>query len=372
MKIAMIGQKGIPGIYGGIERHVEQLSRDLVKRGNTVTVYTRPYYTPKELHSYHGIRLVSLPTIRSKHFDAITHTFLATLHALWQPYDIVHYHGVGPALLAFIPRLFRPKMKVIVTFHCIDRRHQKWNLFARFVLWLGEHAAVYFPHETIVVSKTLRAYCKKQFGRETTYIPNGIPMEPNPRTSALIRKKFGLVSNNYILAVSRLIPHKGIHYLISAYRQLRTKKQLVIVGDGFYTDSYVQELKKLAGNDPRIVFTGFQSGKTLAELFVHAYLFVLPSETEGLPIALLEAASYGTCILASNIPENMEVIRAGGNLIGYTFQNKNAQDLAKKLRELLRQPRATQTKAKLAKTVVQRYFNWRNIGNDVEQLYSAS
>ncbi len=373
MKIAMIGQKGVPGIFGGVERHVEQLSLILTERGHDVTVYTRPYYTPAKRTRFHKVRLVSLPSLRTKHFDAISHTFLATLHAVRQDSDIIHYHGVGPALLAFLPRLFRHRAKVIVTFHCIDRKHQKWGSIARFFLWLGERAAVFFPHETIVVSKTLRAYCRQNFRRNVTYIPNGVPLESTRTLNAdAIRKKFGLIANQYILAVSRLIPHKGIHHLIKAYQQLATEKPLVIVGDSFYTDAYVKDLKKLAGSDPRIIFTGFQKGKTLKELFSNAYLFVLPSESEGLPITLLEAASFGKCVLASNIPENIEVIRSGKQVIGYTFKNRDTDDLRRMLEQLMHHQKTIQSKGQLAKTVVRKRFNWIAIVLDVERVYSST
>lgn len=373
MNIAMIGQKGVPGIFGGIERHVEQLSLILTKRGHNVTVYTRPYYTSATKARLQKIRLISLPSLRTKHFDAISHTFLATLHALRQDYDVIHYHGVGPALLSFLPRLFRHQAKVIVTFHCIDRKHQKWGSIARFFLWLGERAAVFYPHETIVVSKTLRAYCRKNFRKNVTYIPNGVPLESAPTLNAdAIEKKFGLIANQYILAVSRLIPHKGIHHLIKAYQQLATEKPLVIVGDSFYTDSYVKELKKLAGNNPRIIFTGFQKGKILAELFSNALLFVLPSESEGLPIALLEAASFGKCILASNIPENVEIIKSGNHVIGYTFKNRDTEDLRRMLEQLMRHPKTMQSKGRLAQTVVRKHFQWSSIALDVERVYCSA
>lgn len=372
MKIAMIGQKGIPALYGGVEQYVEQLSLQLAKRDYDVTVYTRPYYTSKHQTEYHGISLFPLPSLRTKHFDAITHTLLATFHAVKDGADVFHYHGVGPALLAFIPRLLRPQAKVIVTFQCLDRKHQKWGLFARYVLWLGERAAVYFPHQTIVVSRTLQQYCRTQFGRETLYIPNGIPLTVSkPADAELVRQRFGLAKDSYILAVARLIPHKGIHYLIDAYKQLRTDKRLVIVGDGVYTDAYVQKLKTSAGDDPRILFTGFQSGATLKALFANACIFVQPSETEGLSIALLEAAGLGTCVLASDIPENLEVLHTESQTIGYTFRSKDSDDLEKKLQELLADPVKRQAIGHFAQTVVRKHYAWPTLVHDIEKIYTS-
>lgn len=372
MRIAMIGQKGIPATFGGVERHVEELSVALVRRGHDVLVYTRPHYTPRRRRTHLGVQLVSLPSLATKHGDAISHTLLATLHAVRQKTDIIHYHGVGPALLSFLPRVLRSSAKVVVTFHSIDRLHRKWGWFAQLMLRLGERAAVTFPHQTIVVSRTLRQYCRDAYGRTTTYIPNGVSRAfARAQKPVAIRRRYGLMADQYILAVSRLIPHKGIHHLIRAYKRLPTKKNLVIVGDAYYTDAYVKELRALAGNDPRILFTGFQKGRVLAELFSNAYLFVLPSESEGLPTALLEAASFGRCVLASNIPENLEIIRSNGSVVGYTFRSKDTEDLTRKLRELLSNPEATKRIGAAAKTVVQQAYDWRVIARSVEQLYTV-
>ncbi|MFA5107412.1 MAG: glycosyltransferase family 4 protein [Patescibacteria group bacterium] len=373
MKIAMIGQKGIPALFGGVERHVEELSVRLAKRGHTVTVYTRPNHTNPNRKNYHGVRLVSLPSLPTKHFDAISHTFLATIHALFQDYDVIHYHSGGPSLLSFIPRLFRPGIKVIATFHSIERKHQKWGLFARFVLRLGEWACVTFPHQTIAISRPLQKYCEKTYRKKTIYIPNGVSSEfTRSQKAKVITKQFGLIADQYILTVARLIPPKGIHYLIAAYKRLNTKKRLVIAGDSAYTDSYVKKLKELAAGDPRIIFTGFQKGKTLAELYSNAYLFVFPSEIEGLPLALLEAAGFGRCSLASNIPENLEVLRANNEVIGYVFKNKNVKDLQIKLAELLKRPEATKKVGQRARKVVLQHFNWQSIAYETEKLYSVS
>lgn len=373
MRIAFIGQKGIPTIYGGIERHVEELAVNLVSRGHDVTVYTRSYYTPATKRSFRGVKLVSLPSLRTKHLDAITHTFFATLHAVRHQNDIIHYHGVGPSLLSFLPKLLGAKAKVVATFHSIDRKHKKWGALARYFLWLGEWAIVSFPDQTISVSKTIREYCLTAHKKQTFYIPNGVSQNiARDQKASMIRRQFGLMADQYILAVSRLIPHKGLHYLIEAYKRLETNKNLVIVGDAFYTDEYVKKLRELAGKDRRIIFTGFQKGKMLAELFSNAYLFVLPSEAEGLPIALLEAASFGRCVLASNIPENIEVVRANGQVLGYTFRNKDTTDLTRKLRRLIERPELIKHRGALARKVIDQEFNWQTIARDIERLYAIA
>lgn len=370
MRIAMIGQKGIPATFGGVERHVEDLSATLAKRGHDVTVYTRPHYTNRLRKTYRGVHLVSLPSIHTKHLDAISHTLFATIHALRTHPDIMHYHGVGPALLSFLPRIFAPRVKVIVTFHCLDRKHDKWGWFARMMLRLGERAALTFPHQTIVTSKVLQRYCMAVYGKSPMYVPSGISnMFLNERRVSLIERTFGLHRNGYIFAAARFIPHKGLHHLIAAFRQTRTNKKLVIAGDAFFTNTYARRLKELAEGDNRILFTGFQHGRALTELFANAYLFVLPSETEGQSLALLEAAGSGTCILASNIPENMEVIRQGSKAIGYAFRNKDARDLQKRLSELLRTPAQVRERGTEAKSVARTQFNWKNVARSVERVY---
>lgn len=371
MKIAMIGQKGIPAHIGGIERHVEELSVRLACMGNDVTVYTRPSYTPKRRATYRGVHLVSLPSIHTKNFDAITHSLIASIHAIFisRP-DVIHYHGVGPSLLAFLPRLFRPRAKVICTIHCLDRYHQKWGILARWFLWMGEWAALLFAHETIAVSKTIRSYCKRIYKREAVYIPNGVSTQERRKGSVSALKRFNLERSGYILTVSRLIRHKGIHTLIEAYKGMATAKKLVIVGGGFHTDSYVDECKALSGDDPRIIMTGPLYGRMLAELFRHAAFFVLPSESEGLPITLLEAASYAQCPLVSNIPENLEVLNGAPEPIGRTFRKRNIKDLRKQLGIMVRMPQTAKAYGKRAQAFVRRAYNWTSIAKDTEGIYS--
>jgi glycosyltransferase involved in cell wall biosynthesis len=366
MKIAFIGQKGIPTKQGGIEKHVEELSIRLAKAGFDVTVYSRPYYTNnrQKTYFYNGVRVINLPSLKTKNLDAITHTFISTIHALLQNYDIIHYHGVGPALLSWLPRIFRPQIKVISTFHCIDRQHQKWSSFAKLMLACGEWAACHFPHQTITVSRVLQKYCRYRFDRETTYIPNGVDVS-FAQTNEEILKQFDLLKNNYILVVSRLIQHKGIHTLIKAYQKIATGKKLVIVGDGANTDNYVTHLRELAQNNPNIVFTGQKSGADLQTLFQNAYLFVQSSEAEGLSIALLEAIAYGLPVLASDIEENQEVLGDQG----LNFISKNDSDLADKLQFALNNPQTIRQLANQAQREINQKYNWKDIAGQTIELY---
>ena len=368
MKVAFIGQKGIPMKFGGIEKHVESLSVGLAKKGFDVTVYTRPWYTAKTKKGYKGVKLISLKSFNTKHLDAISHTLFATIDAIRKDYDVIHYHGVGPSLLVWLPKLLKPRVKVVSTFHCIDRLHQKWNWFARFSLWLGEWTSIKFADETISISRTLQFYCSNKYGKDTTYVPNGVTVEKS-NSAKLIKQKFGLEKDGYILFLSRLIPHKGTHYLIKSYNQLKTKKKLVIAGAPSYTEKYLAELKDLAKDNPNIIFTGnVQGGSDLwRELFSNAYLFVHPSEREGLPIAVLEAMSFGKGVLASSIPENIEAI---GEDYGFTFENKNEIDLKGKLEFLLKNPALVKRVGNKAKAHVQKNYNWTDIVKSTENIYS--
>ncbi|MDO8668794.1 MAG: glycosyltransferase family 4 protein [Candidatus Buchananbacteria bacterium] len=364
MKIALIGQKGIPAKQGGIERHVEELSIRLAEAGFDVSVYSRPHYLNQNIKKYKGVKLINLPSLNTKNLDAISHTFLSTIHALFQNYDIIHYHGVGPTLLSWIPRILKPKTKVVATFHCLDRKHQKWNWFAKLMLALGERAACKFPHQTITVSKTLKKYCEYRFDKSTSYIPNGVSLGEN-KSNTDILKEYNLSKDNYIFTASRLVKHKGIHTLIKAYNKIKTSQKLVIAGEGSNTYDYVKELRQLAAGNKNIIFVGEQTGGSLKALFENAYLFVQPSEAEGLSIALLESISYGLPTIISNIEENMEV----ASDLTINFKNKSVSDLAKKLEFALSNGSEIKNNALLAKKIIDKEYDWNNIINQTVGLY---
>ncbi len=367
MKIAFIGQKGIPMKFGGVEKHVERLAVGLAERGHKVYAYTRPWYTPAKQKEYKGVKLISLKSLNTKNLDAITHSLRASLDVLKRNYDVVHYHGVGPALTAWIPKLFKPSCKVVITFHCIDRFHQKWGRLARWALYWGEWAAVHFAHDTITVSKNLQNYCADTYSADTIYIPNGVD-RVRESSAQVIKKKYGLTKGSYILFMSRLVRHKGAHYLVKAYNEIQTDKKLVIAGGSAFTDDYVNWLKKEAQYNPNIIFTGNITGGSneWQELYSNAYMFVHPSESEGLPIVILEAMSFGLPVLASNIPENMEAI-AGG--YGFSFKNKSVNDLKKKLQYLLSSPEIIKQVGLSAKEHVLENYNWNDIVVSVEHVY---
>lgn len=366
MKIAMIGQKGIGMMErgGGIEKHVTEIATRLVKKGHEVTVYARRRYCPTH-PTYQGVRLVCLPTIYRKNVEAIIHTFLSTLHALLQPYDIIHFHGVGPATLAWIPRLCNRRAKVVVTFHSQDRFHGKWSALARAYLHFGEWSAVRLPHACIAVSHTLQVVIRQLYHVEVIFIPNGAEVVSGVGAGHI--KKLGLEPGEYLLSVGRIVSQKGLHHLIAAYKQLATTKKLVIVGAPSFSERYFAELQRQAANQPQILFLGQRVGRELTELYANAYLYIQPSESEGLPLTVLEAMACGTAVLVSDIPENVEAI----NSTGFTFANRDVPDLVNQLHKLLRHPEQVQEMGARGKEMVGRCFHWGVIADKVEALYRS-
>lgn len=360
MKIVFIGQKGLPAISGGVEKHVESLAINLVKLGHEVLVYNRKNYWLENKDNYKGVKIISRPFINSKNLASITHNFLATVDIIFKKVDIVHYHGVGPSLLLFLVKLFKPKTKVIATLHSFDYDNDKWGLFAKTMLKLGEKSMLKFADKVIVLSPLTKKYVKDKYNKEVVLIPNGVNIEDYPGSDKL--KNFNLDKNSYIISVSRLIKLKGIQYLIKAFKKIKTKKKLVIVGDG----EYQLELKSLAAGDNRIIFVNNQSGNNLKQLFANAYLFVQSSEMEGLSISLLEAMSYGLPCLVSDIEANVSIDRE--NLC--SFKNKDENDLQIKLNDVLnRDERSLKEKGSKLKQKIKENYESLEVTNQTLDLY---
>lgn len=361
----MIGQRGISTgeRTGGVEKYVAEVSERLGEKGHDVTVYARRRYATERQRELKGVSLRFTPVIYSKRLEAITHTFTSTIDALFRSYDILHYHGVGPATLAWIPRIFSPRKTIIVTFHSRDRFHQKWGWFGRAYLSFGEWAAVRFSHYCITVSHEIQVHARGHFHREAVYIPNGAEVKRIDSTTVL--EGLDLEPRGYLLFVGRLVPQKGLHFLIEAFRNTKTKKKLVIVGSQSFSGNYERRLRTMAKGDDRIRFVGFRSGQELDELFAHAYLYIHPSEAEGMPIAVLEAMGFGTAPLVSSISANVEAIHGSG----FTFQNKNVDDLRRQLSSLLKRPGDVRSQGASARAVIEREFNWDVIVDRIESVY---
>lgn len=362
MKIAIIGQKGIPSRAGGVEIHVEEIASRLVDKGNDVTVYCRESYCDDKYEMYKGIRIKYINSINTKHLDAITYTFLATIDAIKNDYEIIQYHALGPSLLSFIPRMLGKN--VVCTSHGLDWQREKWGLSGKLALKLGEVASVKFPNKTISVSKNLAKYYSEKYNKDVAYIPNGIE-DKNKKDVDLIKEKFSLKKDEYILFLARLVPEKGAHYLIDAFNNIKTDKKLVIAGGSSHSDDYVNKLKEKASYNKNIIFTGFVSGDILDELFTNAYMYVLPSEIEGLPISLLEAMAYGQCCLTSDIKENLEVIESYGE----TFESKNIESLKSKIEYLLSNEKIVNEYKANAEGFIRDKYNWDDVAEKTNEVF---
>jgi glycosyltransferase involved in cell wall biosynthesis len=354
--------KGMP-LGGGIEKYTEEVGSRLAQRGHRVIVYAMRHYGT-EFGRFKGMEVRPIPTLRMRSFEKLCASFLATL---WQTVrrecDIVHCHAFGTAVFCGLPRL--TGRRVVVQGHGIEWKRAKWSTLGRVFLRLSEAPSVACPNAVTVVSRTQQRYLKDTYRISSEYIPNGIN-EPTYETPELIRR-LGLESRGYILFLSRLVREKGAHHLIRAYNRLRTDAKLVVAGDAQHEEEYKQELQSLAGGNPNIVFPGFATGRLLHELLSHARVFVLPSEIEGMSIALLEAMSYGNCCLVSDIPENLETVQGHA----YTFRNANVDDLAERLGCLAANgdPLIAAT-SRGAQEHVLRYHTWDAVADRMEALYA--
>lgn len=360
MHIAFVAVKGIP-IGGGIEKVTEEIGSRLAARGHRITVYSsRDYGTENCL--YKGMNIITVPSINTKSLHKLSVCFHAVRHILRNnDTDIVHVHAVGPSVFSIVPRL--RGIPTVVQTHGVEWRRDKWGVVGRTFLKLSDYSVVYFPNRATSVSKEQKKYYEDRFHCNVTYIPNGVaPVEKRPAKWILEK---GLQPERYILFAARLVEEKGAHFLIQAFRKIETDMRLVIAGDAAHMEGYKAKLRELAGNDTRIIFPGFVTGEPMAELFSNAYLFCLPSTLEGLPVALLDAMNYGNCCLSSDIPENLEALEDHG----YTFCNRNADDLHRVLLDLIARPEKVRLKKAEARDHVRRNYSWDRVTDEMESLY---
>lgn len=358
MKIAMIGQKGLPATYGGIEKHVEEVAARLARRGHEVTVYCRGDYTT-DRGDYHGVHRLIRPSVNTKHLGTATHVLASTVDALFRDYDVVHYHALGPSLFSWLPRL--SGKRTVVTVHGLDWQREKWGAVASWILKRCELSAVHFPNRTVVVSQTLQRYFRETHGRLTAYVPNGTNLPENgpPRDVS----RFGLEPGRYILFVGRLVPEKGVHFLLEAYAQLETDLPLVIAGGYAFAPEYQAQLEASASE--RVRFLGYVFGDGLDDLWANAHLVVLPSTLEGLSIALLESLAFGRCTIISDIPENLEV--AGDCAV--TFRSRDVVDLREKMQDCIDHPERMREYGERARRRIEAQFSWDRVVDQLEGIY---
>ena len=370
LNIAMLGHKRIPSNEGGVEVVVEALCARMVRAGHSVTCYNRAgqhvsgaQYALPAGSVYRGIRLVTVPTLERKGYAAVVSSFFAAVRAAFGKYDVVHIHAEGPAFFCWLPKLLGKR--VIVTVHGLDWQREKWNGgFAAKFIRLGERSAVRFADEIIVLSENVRQYFLDTYGRDTRFIPNGVGA-PTVESPKMIAERWGLEKDDYILYLGRIVPEKGETYLIEAFKQVKTDKKLVIAGGSSDTEYYLKQLRALAAEDERILFTGFVQGQLRDELYSNAYVYTLPSDLEGMPLSLLEAMSYGNCCLVSDIPECAEVVEDKAVL----FRKSDVEDLRQKLQVLCDQPEAVADyKADAAGFILKKY-GWDDVVDKTLALY---
>ncbi len=368
LKIAVFGQKRIPSREGGVEIVVEELATRVASLGNQVTVYNRSghhvsgsEFDEKRLKSYKGIRIKTVPAIQKRGLAAVSSSFFASLCAAWGNYDVVHIHAEGPAFWCAIPKFFGKR--VIVTIHGIDWARAKWsNSFGSKYIKKAEQKAVKHADAIIVLSKNVQDYFREQYNRETFFIPNGVN-RPNLEEANEITERWGLKKDGYVLFLGRIVPEKGLKYLVDAWKDIKTDKKLVIAGGTSDTDDFAIDLKKNCGDN--VIFTNFVQGQVLRELYSNAYVYTLPSDLEGMPLSLLEAMSYGNCCLTSDIPECAEVVEDKAVL----FKKSDVADLREKLQNLLDHPEIVQKYKDEATEFICRKYNWDDVTRKTLALF---
>lgn len=366
LKIFVLGIRGFPNVQGGPEKHSQGLYPRLIKFGCNVTVFTRTPYIRDEnrLSEWREIKFIHLWCIRKKNLEVIIHTLLGSIVCILKRPDIVHFHNIGPGL--FIPLLKLARVKTVLTYHSINYEHQKWGRFARLILRLGEYLSIKFSDKVIVISKITKEFLEKKYGRkDLEFIPNGVELlEAIPAGGNL--KKYGLEARKYIFTACRFTPEKGLHDLIEAYSKIDNPEfKLVIAGDVDHEIDYGKKLKQKA-KETGVILTGFISVAPLVELYSNAALFVLPSYYEGLPIALLEAMSYGLPVLVSDIAQNREMPLPEFRF----FPPGEINRLAKKMVELFGKGISEEEKKQQYK-ILRENYNWDRIAEQTFRVYES-
>lgn len=363
----MFGHKRIPSREGGIEVVVEKLAVRMVEQGHQVTCYNRSGHHVSgaefdvfEGKNYKGIKLNKVWTINRKGLAAMTASVSAAFLAAVGKYDVVHIHAEGPAFMCWLPKLMGKY--VVVTVHGLDHQRTKWGKLAQAYIMMGERNAVRYADEIIVLSRGVQDYFKRTYGRDTKLIPNGVD-RPEFVEAKEIKECWGLDKDSYILFLGRLVPEKGVRYLIEAWKGIKTDKRLVIAGGSSDTEPFMNELKEMADGD--VIFTGFVQGRILEELYSNAYVYCLPSDLEGMPLSLLEAMSYGNCCLVSGIAECVEVVEDNALI----FVKSDIVDLKEKLQFACDYPeKVNRLKDGVADFICQKY-NWDSVVGQTLELY---
>lgn len=360
LNIALMGTRGVPASYSGFETCVEQLGARLVERGHQVTVYARSHHIKYDQPTYRGMRLVKLPTIANKYLDTIIHSFLSSVHGLGQHYDVVLYFIAGNSLVTWIPRL--GGQKSIINVDGLDWKRAKWPLFAKRYIRFAERMAGLLANAVVTDSRVVQRYYQDVYHIPTTYIAYGAELPhraPGPTLA-----QYGLKPREYVLFVGRLVPENCAHHLVEAWKQLDTDMKCVIVGDAAYAEDYKAKLH--ATPDPRVIFTGYVFGEGYWELASNAYTYTLTSGVGGTHPALVEAMSFGNCVVVHNTAENLETV--GDAALSYDGQI-GADSLREVLQYLLDHPEVVVTYRKKAAAHAQQHYSWDAITDAYETLF---
>ena len=369
IRCVMLGHKRIPSREGGIEIVVEELSTRMVALGHDIICFNRgghhvsgKEFDDKKRTEYKGVKLKTVLTINQKGLAAMSSSFFGAIKAAFGKYDVVHFHAEGPCAMLWLPKLFGKRC--VATIHGLDHQRAKWGKIASTYIMFGEKCAAKFADEIIVLSEGVQKYFKDTYNRETKFIPNGVN-RPEIREAQLIKEKYGLDKDEYILFLGRLVPEKGLRYLIEAFKQVKTEKKLVIAGGASDTEAFYEELKSMAKDDERILFTGFVHGQILDELYSNAYVYTLPSDLEGMPLSLLEGMSYDNCCLVSDIEECASVVEDKAVI----FKKSNVEDLRDKLQVICDDENMVNGyKAGAANFICEKY-NWDAVTEETLKLY---
>lgn len=371
MKIAIIGHKRIPSNEGGIEKGVEQHAVRMAALGHKVYVYNRGGHNiygktedRQKLKNYKGVHIITIPTFTNNALTVPIYSFLATIHAIFFRYDVISYRASGSCAMIPLAKLFG--LRCIASLHGIDSQRAKWGKFAKTYLEFGEKMAAKFADELLVLSKNMQNFIWNKYHRKTILFTNGIDkVEKLPDT--IIGKKYNIKKDNYILFLSRIVPEKGLHYLIQAFKQVKTDKKLIIAGGIEKENDYIKYLRNLSKDDDRISYIGFVSGDILISLYSNAYIYVLPSDLEGMANSLLEAMGYGNCCIVSDIPENTEVVEDKAII----FKKGNIDDLHDKLAYLLSSPDTVNKFKQDAAPFILEKYNWDRIVKQMLDIYAG-
>jgi glycosyltransferase involved in cell wall biosynthesis len=367
LRIVMLGLRGFPDVQGGVERHVEHLSRHLVELGCEVEAIVRSPHMPAGSPSvWHGVKLRVIWSPRTNGVEALVHSFLGVFYAARMKPDVLHIHSIGPALFAPLARALG--LRVVVTHHLLNYENEKWGFAARVLLRLGERAGMTFANARIAVSRFLADRVKREYEVPIRVIPNGLGELAPPQSAGATLQQFGLTAGRYLLTVARIDPQKCQLDLIEAFRQAQpTDWKLALAGSADYDSGYVRAVAEAAKATPGVVLLGHQKETALAELYSNAGAFVLPSSHEGQPIAVIEALGYGCPVILSDIPAHREIGIAAGRF----FRPGDTAALAARLRATFRNPpdRALHTADR--DRILKRH-DWRLIARSTLDVYRAA